>query len=106
MIGVDAYGDVRVWWNPSFNKNQFSNNLSTNVKLKDMILGLINCLAVKMNEADASVFKDNLMLVGEMNFIEMEKKVKQMYKGLDLKIVAKNMLAENVEISSIIKKAQ
>ena len=51
MIGVDAYGEVKVWWNPSFNKNQFSNDLSTNVKLKDMILGLINCLAIKMNES-------------------------------------------------------
>ena len=33
------------------------------------------------------------MLVSEVNFTEMEKKVKEMYKGLDLKIIAKHMLS-------------
>ena len=106
MIGVDASGEVKVWWNPSFHKNQFSNSVSTNIKLKDMILGIINCLAIRMSESEASVFRNNLMLVREINFTEMWKKVKEMHKGLDLKVVAKNMLAANAEVSSIFKRAQ
>ena len=92
MIGVDAYGEVKVWWNEHFFKNNFAKAISTNMKLKEMIMSLVNCLAVKMNEVDATIFKSNLLLVKEVSFVEMESKIKEMASGLDLKVIGRKLI--------------
>ena len=101
MIGVDAYGEVKVWWNEHFFKNNFAKTISTNMKLKEMIMSLVNCLAIKMNEVDATIFKSNLLLVKEVSFVEMESKIKEMASGLDLKVIGRKLIEEDVEITSV-----
>ena len=49
MIGVDGYGAVRVWWNENIFRNKFSFNLSSDLKLRDMILSLVNSITSSMD---------------------------------------------------------
>lgn len=67
-------------------------------------MSLINCLAFKMNEVDSSIFKGNLLITREFTFNEMENKVREMSIGLDLKVIGKNIIKEDHEISSVLSK--
>ena len=106
MIGVDAYGEVKVWWNEHFFQNKMIYNLTTDVKLRDMIESLINCLTFKMSEVDASIFRASLLLEKEITFSSMENKIREMSKGLNLFIIGRNMISENHEISSVLERAK
>ena len=53
MIGLDAKGEVKVWWNENFFKNKQQANYAVGVELKDMALSLVNCLALKMDYIDS-----------------------------------------------------
>jgi hypothetical protein len=92
MVGVDGNGKVKVWWNEHFFRNKFSFKLTSDVKLKDMVLSLVCCLTSKMNEKDAEVFRSNLLRSGEMSFVTLEREVREMSKGLNLQVIGKNLI--------------
>ena len=104
MIGVDAYGEVKVWWNEAFCKNNFAKELSTNLRLKEMIMSLIDCLAIKLNKSDSLIFQNCLTIGKELNFLEMQKSLMAMSKGLNLKVIGKNMIKEDSEVVSVFEK--
>lgn len=54
MIGVDANGEVKVWWNPLFYRSNFGFNMSSNVKLRDMVRSLIQSVLTKTNKDHAN----------------------------------------------------
>ena len=53
MIGVDAAGQVKVWWNEHFFRNKFSFNLSSDVRMKDMVVSLVHIIASMLNLKDS-----------------------------------------------------
>ena len=52
MIGVDINSSVRVWWNQNFYKNNFPFTLTSEVKLKDMVMSLLRLIISKVNKKD------------------------------------------------------
>lgn len=105
MIGVDAAGNVKVWWNEHFFRNKFSFNLSSDVRMKDMVISLVSIIASQMDHKDSQVFKFNLIDRRELTLMGLEKGIQEMSRGLNLKIIGINMLSENTEISFVNKRA-
>lgn len=52
MIGIDINGNVRVWWNKDFYKNKFPFTLTSDIKLKDMVISLVKLVTSKMGGRD------------------------------------------------------
>ena len=71
-----------------------------------MITSMVNCLTFKMNYTDASIFRNSLLINKEVNFIEIEKRLQELSKGLDLKVIGKNMIKEDRNIASILSRVQ
>lgn len=67
---------------------------------------MVNCLTFKMNYTDASIFRNSLLINKEVNFIEIEKRLQELSKGLDLKVIGKNMIKEDRNIASILSRVQ
>ena len=59
-----------------------------------------------MNYTDASIFRNSLLINKEVNFIEIEKRLQELSKGLDLKVIGKNMIKEDRNIASILSRVQ
>ena len=53
MIGVDAAGSVKVWWNELFYRSNFGFTMNQNVKLRDMVRSLIQVVTAKMKRWEA-----------------------------------------------------
>jgi len=73
MIGVDASGQVKVWWNEHFFRNKFSFTLSSDVRMKDMVYSLVNIIASMLDTKDGQIFKSNLTDRKELTFVNLER---------------------------------
>lgn len=96
MIGVDASGSVKVWWNELFYRSNFGFTMSQNVKLRDMVRSLIQVVTAKMKRWEAYELEGKLAN-DEATFVTLEEKVKALAQGCDLKEVGKAMIAEKEE---------
>lgn len=61
MIGVDASGSVKVWWNELFYRSNFGFTMSQNVKLRDMVGSLIQVVTAKMKRWEAYELEGKLV---------------------------------------------
>lgn len=71
MIGIDINGNARVWWNKDFYKNNFPFTLTSEVKLKDMVMSLLRLITSKLNKKDCEVLEQNLLSSGEITFLAL-----------------------------------
>lgn len=104
MIGVDYKGEVKVWWNEHFHRNKFSFKLTSETRLKDMVTCLVSVVAQKLDLKDRKVLESNLFCGVEVNFVNLENRIKELSKGLSLKVVGKAMVEQIPEVALVTSK--
>ena len=67
-----------------------------------MVLSLIDCLAIRLNQSDSLISRNCLTMGKDINFLEMQKSLMEMSKGLNLKVIGKNMIKEDSEAASVL----
>lgn len=106
MIGVDYKGEVKVWWNEHFHRNKFSFKLTSETKLKDMVLSLVSKIVQKLDMKDRKIIESNLFVGQEVSFVSLEKRIGVLSKGLSLRVVGQNLIGEIFEVGQVTKKIQ
>lgn len=95
MVGIDHKGQVRVWWNQLFHRNDFKSPLTTQVRLPEMVRAIKNMVLSRTIEMIAMDMEGKMSGIDDLNGMEIV--VREMAAGNRIEEAGKGMVGKMME---------